>query len=171
METKKNPLSPHLQIYRWHISSLLSITHRIVGVINILAISLICFGIIYINVRELNYENIQFYLQTTLIAYKKNMINKNCKNCKSNNFKKIFSLGNLSFSGRFGKTINENIPKEILNLIICKKCKLVQLDRSFNPKYLYGESYGYRTGINKTMTDHVKKTVLTALKIKRLKKK
>ncbi len=98
------------------------------------------------------------------------MINKNCKNCKSNNFKKIFSLGNLSFSGRFGKTINENIPKEILNLIICKKCKLVQLDRSFNPKYLYGESYGYRTGINKTMTDHVKKTVLTALKIKRLKK-
>ena len=65
METKKNPLSPHLQIYRWHISSLLSITHRIVGVINILAISLICFGIIYINVRELNYENIQFYLQTT----------------------------------------------------------------------------------------------------------
>ena len=63
METKKNPLSPHLQIYRWHISSLLSITHRIVGVINILAISLICFGIIYINVRELNYENLQFYLQ------------------------------------------------------------------------------------------------------------
>ena len=63
METKKNPLSPHLQIYRWHISSLLSITHRIVGVINILAISLICFGIIYINVRELNDENLQFYLQ------------------------------------------------------------------------------------------------------------
>ena len=65
METKKNPLSPHLQIYRWHISSLLSITHRIVGVINILAITLICLGIIYINLRELNYENIQFYLQTT----------------------------------------------------------------------------------------------------------
>ena len=65
METKKNPLSPHLQIYRWHISSLLSITHRIVGVINILAITLICLGIIYINLRELNHENIQFYLQTT----------------------------------------------------------------------------------------------------------
>ena len=39
----KNPLSPHLQIYKWHISSLLSITHRIVGVINILAITIICF--------------------------------------------------------------------------------------------------------------------------------
>ena len=43
MEEKNNPLSPHLQIYKWHISSLLSITHRIVGVINILAITIICF--------------------------------------------------------------------------------------------------------------------------------
>ncbi len=32
-----NPLSPHLQIYKWHISSLLSITHRVVGVINFFA--------------------------------------------------------------------------------------------------------------------------------------
>ena len=38
-----NPLSPHLQIYKWHISSLLSITHRIVGVINFFALILICF--------------------------------------------------------------------------------------------------------------------------------
>ena len=37
-----NPLSPHLQIYKWQISSLLSITHRIVGVINFFAIVLIC---------------------------------------------------------------------------------------------------------------------------------
>ena len=43
MQEKNNPLSPHLQIYKWQISSLLSITHRIIGVINILAITLICF--------------------------------------------------------------------------------------------------------------------------------
>ena len=43
MEEKNNPLSPHLQIYKWQISSLLSITHRIVGVINIVAITIICF--------------------------------------------------------------------------------------------------------------------------------
>ena len=43
MQNKNNPLSPHLQIYKWQISSLLSITHRIVGVINILAITIICF--------------------------------------------------------------------------------------------------------------------------------
>ena len=39
MQEKNNPISPHLQIYKWQISSLLSISHRIVGVINILAIS------------------------------------------------------------------------------------------------------------------------------------
>ncbi|WP_440931520.1 succinate dehydrogenase, cytochrome b556 subunit [Candidatus Pelagibacter sp.] len=41
MENKR-PLSPHIQIYRWHISSLVSISHRITGIINIIAISLIC---------------------------------------------------------------------------------------------------------------------------------
>lgn len=43
MQDNKSPLSPHLQIYKWQISSLLSITHRIVGVINFFAIILICF--------------------------------------------------------------------------------------------------------------------------------
>ena len=37
----KEPLSPHIQIYRWHISSLVSISHRITGIINIIAITLI----------------------------------------------------------------------------------------------------------------------------------
>ena len=41
MENKR-PLSPHIQIYRWHISSLVSISHRITGIINIFAITLIC---------------------------------------------------------------------------------------------------------------------------------
>ncbi|MDA7606851.1 succinate dehydrogenase, cytochrome b556 subunit, partial [Pelagibacteraceae bacterium] len=36
---EKNPLSPHLQIYRWQISSLLSITHRIIGMVNAVAIT------------------------------------------------------------------------------------------------------------------------------------
>ena len=95
----------------------------------------------------------------------------NCTNCKSKKFSKIFSLGKLSFSGRFAKTFSEVIPSAQLNLIMCKVCKLVQLDRSFDPKYLYGKGYGYRTGINKTMTEHVKQTVRYASKIANLEKK
>ena len=56
MNDLKNPLSPHLQIYRWHISSLLSITHRISGVINLLALVLIFFWLIVLSFGESNYE-------------------------------------------------------------------------------------------------------------------
>ena len=57
MTDNQNPLSPHLQIYRWHISSLLSITHRISGVINLLALILIFFWLIALILGEDNYES------------------------------------------------------------------------------------------------------------------
>ena len=57
MNDFKNPLSPHLQIYRWHISSLLSITHRISGVVNLLALILIFFWLIALSLGENNYES------------------------------------------------------------------------------------------------------------------
>ena len=56
MTVNQNPLSPHLQIYRWHISSLLSITHRIAGVINLLALILIFFWLLGLSFGESNYE-------------------------------------------------------------------------------------------------------------------
>ena len=52
MEYKKNPLTPHLQIYKWQISSLLSITHRITGVINAIAISAICIWLLFVIKNE-----------------------------------------------------------------------------------------------------------------------
>ncbi len=57
MNDSKNPLSPHLQIYRWHISSLLSITHRIAGVINLIALMFIFFWLIALGLGENNYQN------------------------------------------------------------------------------------------------------------------
>ena len=51
----KNPLSPHLQIYRWHISSLVSISHRITGIINFVAVIFICIWAINITLGEINY--------------------------------------------------------------------------------------------------------------------
>ena len=56
MNDSKNPLSPHLQIYRWHISSLLSITHRISGIINLLGLILIFFWLLALSLGESNYE-------------------------------------------------------------------------------------------------------------------
>tara|TARA_Y100000817_G_C16529114_1_gene399230 strand:- start:215 stop:601 length:387 start_codon:yes stop_codon:yes gene_type:complete len=56
MNDSNNPLSPHLQIYRWHISSLLSITHRIAGIINLLALILIFFWLTALSFGENSYE-------------------------------------------------------------------------------------------------------------------
>ena len=60
-----NPLSPHLQIYKWQISSLLSITHRIIGVINFFAITLICFWAILIVFGQSNYSNVNVILNSS----------------------------------------------------------------------------------------------------------
>jgi len=64
MQNDNNPLSPHLQIYKWQISSLLSITHRIVGVINILAITLICIWTLSLLVGENTYEITHLFLKS-----------------------------------------------------------------------------------------------------------
>jgi succinate dehydrogenase / fumarate reductase, cytochrome b subunit len=57
MIDNQNPLSPHLQIYRWHISSLLSITHRISGIINLFSLILIFFWLLVLSLGENNYES------------------------------------------------------------------------------------------------------------------
>ena len=64
MENKNNPLSPHLQIYKWQISSLLSIAHRIIGVVNIFAIILICFWTFLLIFGQSSYQIVQFFLNT-----------------------------------------------------------------------------------------------------------
>ena len=63
MEDKK-PLSPHIQIYRWHISSLVSISHRITGIINIIAITFICVWSGWLILGEANYNLINFFLNS-----------------------------------------------------------------------------------------------------------
>ena len=62
----KSPLSPHIQIYRWHISSLVSISHRVTGIINIIAITLICLWVSLLFFGEVNYAMINFVLNSFL---------------------------------------------------------------------------------------------------------
>ena len=62
--TDKNPLSPPIQIYNWHISSLVSISHRITGIINITIVTLICFWLSLLLLGNSNYESIQNFFGT-----------------------------------------------------------------------------------------------------------
>ena len=60
----KEPLSPHIQIYKWHISSLVSISHRITGIINIIAITFVCLLASLLILGENRYEVIDLFLSS-----------------------------------------------------------------------------------------------------------
>ena len=62
----KSPLSPHIQIYKWHISSLVSISHRITGIINIIVITLICLWASLLLLGESRYETINSLLDSSI---------------------------------------------------------------------------------------------------------
>ena len=60
----KPPLSPHIQIYKWHISSLVSISHRITGIINIIVITFICLMVSLLALGENYYEIVNLFLSS-----------------------------------------------------------------------------------------------------------
>ena len=62
----KNPLSPHIQVYRWHISSLVSIFHRITGIINIAIITFVCLWVSLLLLGEIKYEIINSLLNSII---------------------------------------------------------------------------------------------------------
>ena len=62
----KEPLSPHIQIYKWHISSLVSISHRITGIINIIVITFICLLASLLVFVQNSYEMINLFLISTI---------------------------------------------------------------------------------------------------------
>ena len=64
MNNKKNPLSPHIQIYNWHISSLVSISHRITGVVNIIILTFISVWIASMLLGAESYEFIRVILNS-----------------------------------------------------------------------------------------------------------
>ena len=64
MNNSKNPLSPHLQIYRWQISSLLSIIHRITGILNLLGLIFISAWISSAGIGENLFEYFLVFLKS-----------------------------------------------------------------------------------------------------------
>ena len=62
----KSPLSPHIQIYKWHVSSLVSISHRITGIINIIGVTFICALASLLSLGESNYEMIYLFLSSLI---------------------------------------------------------------------------------------------------------
>lgn len=94
---------------------------------------------------------------------------KSCRVCGSARLINILSLGDLYLVGFIDK--ERTAPKAPLTLSLCEDCKLVQLRHTTNPQLLYGNFYGYRSGINKTMRNELASIAKSAEQIVKLKKR
>ena len=91
---------------------------------------------------------------------------KKCRCCGSTKLKTVFDLGNLFLTGVFPSNNQNKITKGPLQLVQCLSnngCRLVQLNHSYNLNELYGENYGYRSGLNPSMVKHLKSNIYNIL--------
>jgi NDP-4-keto-2,6-dideoxyhexose 3-C-methyltransferase len=96
--------------------------------------------------------------------------NKNCRCCGSVNIKKYLNFGNMYLSTAFPKTKKNSLRKIPMVLEICHECKLAQLAHNYELSKLYNENYGYKSGINQSMKNHLKLITREAINYKPLKK-
>ncbi len=87
-----------------------------------------------------------------------------CRICRNRELDSLLDLGMQALTGVFPKDRETDMPKYPLELVKCrddgsgKACGLVQLKQSFQPDAMYGMNYGYRSGLNRSMVDHLQKT-------------
>ena len=80
---------------------------------------------------------------------------KYCRICKDQNLKELLELGDFYLSGIFPSFKNQSLEKGPLTLVICYSCGLVQLGHQYDMEKLFGDNYGYRSGLNRQMVSHL----------------
>jgi hypothetical protein len=84
-----------------------------------------------------------------------------CRICKDKNLINVLSLGEQSLTGVFPKHPSDMVSSGPLDLVWCAKCGLLQLKQSYNLDEMYGDNYGYRSGLNASMVRHLTNKVKT----------
>lgn len=80
-----------------------------------------------------------------------------CRLCGKETLTTLVDLGEQKLTGVFPAE-GEEVEGGRLKLVKCTGdggCGLVQLDRSFESELMYGDNYGYRSGLNKSMVLHL----------------
>ncbi|HOG50824.1 MAG TPA: class I SAM-dependent methyltransferase [Lentisphaeria bacterium] len=78
-----------------------------------------------------------------------------CRICGGADLRRILSLGQQALTGVFPKSPNERVSFGPLDLVWCAGCSLLQLKQSYNADEMYGQNYGYRSGLNQSMVRHL----------------
>lgn len=88
-----------------------------------------------------------------------------CRVSGSTNLVPVLSLGEQYLTGVFPKTLTEEITKGPLDLVWCPDSGLLQLKQSYSLDEMYGENYGYRSGLNTSMVKHLQQKIRTLEKL------
>ena len=80
-----------------------------------------------------------------------------CRISESPSLVSVLNLGEQALTGVFPKTAAERVPLAPLELVWCPVSGLVQLKHSVDPAEMYGDNYGYRSGLNPTMVKHLQR--------------
>jgi hypothetical protein len=78
-----------------------------------------------------------------------------CRLCGSEGLVTVLDLGEQALTGVFPASPKEPVSQGPLELVWCRSCTLLQLAHSYEPSEMYGDSYGYRSGLNRSMTQHL----------------
>jgi len=78
-----------------------------------------------------------------------------CRICASNNLLHVLSVGEQSLTGVFPHTKEEKVSAGPLDLNWCSDCGLLQMKQSYQLDEMYGDNYGYRSGLNASMVSHL----------------
>lgn len=92
-----------------------------------------------------------------------------CRICRHTDFEPVVDLGTQTLTGVFPRSEEQHVPTGPLELIKCREktggCGLVQLRHSYEPDQMYGDNYGYRSGLNESMVRHLHRRVAEATAI------
>ena len=84
-----------------------------------------------------------------------------CRICHNTNLLNVLSLGEQALTGVFPHHISDDVSSGPLELVWCTKCGLLQLKQSYNLDEMYGDNYGYRSGLNTSMVRHLTNKIKT----------
>ena len=79
-----------------------------------------------------------------------------CRVTGSANLLSVLNLGEQAFTGIFPKAGSDPVPLGPLELLWCPDSGLLQLAHQFELGAMYGDNYGYRSGLNQSMVAHLK---------------
>ena len=78
-----------------------------------------------------------------------------CRICQRTHLLPVLSLGEQCLTGVFPKTVDTPVTKGPLGMVWCQDCGLLQLKQSYSLSEMYGDNYGYRSGLNMSMVAHL----------------